>query len=682
MSLSKLLAYAQSQGASLVPPALLPPGFTCRPAESREVRLARVVAFAEEQSTIALAEVPVKEFTREVRGKEEVVRPHQEMTRGAARVAGAAAAGKAAWEAGRQDWPHPDAVGGHKVAAVFTHPKTGNALYDLGHGLHAEGVPGKGGQFKPGAVMRSNTGLDKQALAEKGWKRATPPRAVASGAGRVAGAAPGARSGKAKSAVERVTGIRPGQQPKQTRPAARKPPLPWAQKPGGVVTYKDSLGIDRSRMPQVSGTLPGGKYASSAELRPKFLAALQARGVPVTHERVPAGSVRPTQTTGDAKVIRGIAEQLKSGELADTKPVVISSDHRIIDGHHNWAGRVLAEHEGAQGLREGMPVIKLGLPADRALAEVQKFADSQGIKSRATGVTADPAFQRVLDAAGKGKPQAPPSKPAKLSDSEYATYRAKLEDALARGVSQGLETHKTETLDGSHLYKPERAAIHDEIIKEYLARYKDVPSEGRAIIAGGLGGAGKSSVLKKDPDVVAGRYATVNPDDMKEELAKRGLVPELPGMPEATPMERTGMVHEESSHIAKQLARQLQAQRKNMVWDITMSSPGGVQSRLDELKAAGYSHTHGVFVHIPVEKSVESAALRHRAGLEEARSGKNPLGERYVPSGVIRASARVSGSNANRDTFDQLRPHFSSWDLWDRSDMGDAKKVSSGGRRQ
>jgi hypothetical protein len=197
VSLDKILAYAQSQGSSLILSSLLPDGFSCAPAEDRMTRMERVLAFAngQDMNMLGLAEVAVKQFTREVRGKEEVVRPHQEMRAGEAAAAGAGraawqAGGKAAWDAGRQEWPHPDAVGGHKVLGVYGHPKTGNALYDLGHGLHAEGVPGKGGQFKPGGVMKSNTGLQKEALAAKGWQFARPPKP---GAGKAAaGRAPGA----------------------------------------------------------------------------------------------------------------------------------------------------------------------------------------------------------------------------------------------------------------------------------------------------------------------------------------------------------------------------------------------------------------------------------------------------------------------------------------------------------
>ena len=296
MTLAKILAYAQSQGSTLILSSLLPDGFECWPAESRETRMERVLAFAREQdeahSFVALAETrgyerrgprgqiedvrghekreaealrehlmrdhddvaahqwageldnvdsldrlhfdshdrswapqyheyqspahladyrtddyrtglsrvlvlagesQVKGFERTVRGKEEFVRPHASMEHG---------------------WAHPEAVGGHKITGVFTHPKTGNALYDLGNGLHAEGVPGKGGQFKAGAVMKSNQGLQKEALAQKGWKLQRPPKPGTAGV-----AKPGAGKPAGASALEKVTG-----KPQPGRTLKLKPP--------------------------------------------------------------------------------------------------------------------------------------------------------------------------------------------------------------------------------------------------------------------------------------------------------------------------------------------------------------------------------------------------------------------------------------------------------------------------
>ncbi len=70
-------------------------------------------------------------------------------------------------------------------------------------------------------------------------------------------------------------------------------------------------------------------------------------------------------------------------------------------------------------------------------------------------------------------------------------------------------------------------------------------------------------------------------------------------------MEASDLVHEESSYIAKrQLALRAQADGKNIIWDITMSSDKKTSERIDELRSAGYSSVEGIFVDIQVETAV------------------------------------------------------------------------------
>ncbi len=133
-----------------------------------------------------------------------------------------------------------------------------------------------------------------------------------------------------------------------------------------------------------------------------------------------------------------------------------------------------------------------------------------------------------------------------------------------------------------------------------------------------------------------------------------------------TPMEATPLVHEEASHVANLVASAAYARHKNVIWDITMSSKGSVNRRLSEMKKAGYKDVRSVFIHIPVETSVQRARDRHRRGLEAHRQGKG-MGGRLVPSGVIRASATHGGSTANRETFDALRGKFTGWQLYDNT---------------
>lgn len=253
---------------------------------------------------------------------------------------------------------------------------------------------------------------------------------------------------------------------------------------------------------------------------------------------------------------------------------------------------------------------------------------------------------------------------APLTDDQYAAHVARTEHLIASELAAGHSTDKTETLDGrGQVWKPERAAVHNEIVKSYLDKAVSVPSEGKGLMMGGLGGAGKTTVLKQIPEIDLTRYAVVNPDDIKEELARRGMVPQVEGL---SPMEASVLVHEESSHIANLVAQQLYARHKNIAWDITMSSGRSAARRIDQMEHHGYGEVQGVFVHIPVETSVERARARHRRGLEKYRQG-NGSGGRLVPADLIRAAETKPGSTANREAFESLRNRFNAWQLWDNS---------------
>jgi hypothetical protein len=68
-------------------------------------------------------------------------------------------------------------------------------------------------------------------------------------------------------------------------------------------------------------------------------------------------------------------------------------------------------------------------------------------------------------------------------------------------------------------------------------------------------------------------------DDIKEVMAQKGMVPEVEGL---SPMEAATLIHEESGLIANLLAKRLYREKKNIVWDITMSRRGSVEKRLGE----------------------------------------------------------------------------------------------------
>jgi len=245
--------------------------------------------------------------------------------------------------------------------------------------------------------------------------------------------------------------------------------------------------------------------------------------------------------------------------------------------------------------------------------------------------------------------------------------------AIQAAIADGRSTDRQFTVRGEgQVWLPERARQHREVIEALWSRGQNVPNDGRAMLSGGLGGAGKGTVLKRV--INQGDYFTINSDDVKEEMAARGMIPEVAGL---TPMESVALVHEESGYLANLLAARAYAERKNVIWDVTMGSSAGTQRRIADLKSAGYTEIDAVFVDIPVEASVSRALDRHRRGLERHRGGQG-YGGRFVPPGVIRSHASATASSVNREVFDGLRAEFDSWAIYDNSVYGRPPELIDG----
>jgi len=254
-----------------------------------------------------------------------------------------------------------------------------------------------------------------------------------------------------------------------------------------------------------------------------------------------------------------------------------------------------------------------------------------------------------------------------LSDADYKAHVEEVVDGLENARVAGLTTEKLFTINpDKNIWTDERAELHDEIIETVYSSAAQVPTERQAIIAGGLGGAGKTTLLEKQAGIDLSKFITINPDGFKEELAKRGAIPEVDGL---SPMECSVLVHEESSYLARQLARRALADGKNVIWDITMSSASSTGKRIDELRDSGYQRVDGIFVDIPIETSVTRTAERHRRGHDRFLAGSG-LGGRYVPAEVIRAQADAEHGSSNRRAFESVKADFDHWTIYDNSVRG------------
>lgn len=184
-----------------------------------------------------------------------------------------------------------------------------------------------------------------------------------------------------------------------------------------------------------------------------------------------------------------------------------------------------------------------------------------------------------------------------------------------------------------------------------------------------------STVLTKFAGIDSKNYVTINPDDFKELIAEHDGAPKIPGL---SPAETAALTHQESSFLAKEFSSRMLSQGKNIIFDVTMGEDrddrGSNMLKIAEYKKAGYK-IDAVFVDIPVPTSIKRANARHRRGMEFRRSGTG-WGGRYVPNKIIAANAipdedRNSKNkdfwSRNREVFEQLKPEFRSWRIYDNS---------------
>lgn len=276
-----------------------------------------------------------------------------------------------------------------------------------------------------------------------------------------------------------------------------------------------------------------------------------------------------------------------------------------------------------------------------------------------------------LDEHGAPRPPAPRLADLELplSDAAYAAHVRDVRKDLADARGSGLATERLFALDPDFQeWTIDRVRAHKEIIDEKWKNAAEVPCEHRAIIAGGLGGSGKTTVLDEHARSDQVRYLTIDPDEFKKALADRGLVPVVPGL---SPMEASSLAHEESSYLARQFALRALIEGKNVVWDITLSSQASASRRVDELRSAGYDRIDGIFVDIPIETSIARTEARHRRGCDLYLSGEG-TGGRYVPPEVIRAQGDPEFGSINRRAFETLKDRFDHWAIYDNSVDGRA----------
>jgi predicted ABC-type ATPase len=173
-------------------------------------------------------------------------------------------------------------------------------------------------------------------------------------------------------------------------------------------------------------------------------------------------------------------------------------------------------------------------------------------------------------------------------------------------------------------YTPERQKLHSQITNT-LVSGKTKSSNPTAYVLGGGSASGKSTGFKR---MVSERFKneimTIDSDAIKE------MIPEYEALKKANPEKAAALVHEESSHLAKQAMALATAKNIDFVYDSTGSGKG-LPKVAERLKNEGYK-VHAMYFDIPIDEA------RKRAEARAAKTG------RHIPEDVIQGSHRGSAS--------------------------------------
>lgn len=259
------------------------------------------------------------------------------------------------------------------------------------------------------------------------------------------------------------------------------------------------------------------------------------------------------------------------------------------------------------------------------------------------------------------------------NDPEYEAYTKDLDRRLKSIIETKGDTFDQNSIevDGQRVLKPERVAVHSEIIEGVISDLNDrgVGRNGRAIMMGGLPGAGKSTAIRQQADRLGVElddngdpinFAVINPDDMKQALLSykhadgTPLIETEPGLKRG---EMASLVHEESSVLAKALSTRILDEGFDVIFDITLGNAKKSKKKyLEPARRRGYTDFTGVFVDVPPEVSLHSAGIRHKK--PDPETGERGYTGRYVPYDLIAHEAKTPpGSDRwsnNRVQYDKM----------------------------
>jgi len=296
------------------------------------------------------------------------------------------------------------------------------------------------------------------------------------------------------------------------------------------------------------------------------------------------------------------------------------------------------------------------LSFDDALEQVEKYNenhDERGRFSSGAG-SAETAAQNLF-----GQHHDPSVTPDHILATTSADTKAKIADTearLSRSVSTDAPVSQGGFKNPDGTYTAEREAAHNRILDTIFtdqAVQDATPAEGEKptiTFLGGRGGSGKSWFTNPAGPVDPSKAIVLNSDHIKE------MLPGYAGW-------NAALYHEESSDILARAENTARSAKLNVVLDATLRSESGAAVRLAEYHQAGYK-AEGYYMFTSPKEAAGRALARFERGGADGR---------YVPLSV------VLGSTTNERTFDNLKPSFTKWQIYDNNVLGRAPKFVAGG---
>lgn len=156
--------------------------------------------------------------------------------------------------------------------------------------------------------------------------------------------------------------------------------------PGTNLFCHETIGVPRAQMPQMRGLpVPGSQAATlkpnkkgKVDVGEQFIAHLEAQGIKTKEKEIRASHLRASQNEIDGARVAALVEEERAGvrDLRE-RPIYVTRDNYVLDGHHHWAAIVGRGYEKGKDLK--IPVIKLDMDIGQGIAMANAFAKQIGI---------------------------------------------------------------------------------------------------------------------------------------------------------------------------------------------------------------------------------------------------------------------------------------------------------------